>query len=136
MATVPRTKVKVKNPTPSAGSGRALAAKRAARMGHPRVSSSSPCSPRLSEPGRFGVYGGRYVPEALMAAIGELERGDEKGQRDPQFKARRGEPRLVAETGAGQHGVATATVCALLGFECVVYMGTEDMRRQELNVFR
>jgi tryptophan synthase beta chain len=49
---------------------------------------------------------------------------------------RMGKQRVVAETGAGQHGVATATVCALLGFECVVYMGTEDMRRQELNVFR
>jgi tryptophan synthase beta chain len=47
-----------------------------------------------------------------------------------------GKQRVIAETGAGQHGVATATVCALLGFECVVYMGTEDMRRQELNVFR
>ena len=47
-----------------------------------------------------------------------------------------GKRRIIAETGAGQHGVATATVCALLGFECVVYMGTEDMRRQELNVFR
>src|SRR5260370_1535061 len=49
---------------------------------------------------------------------------------------RMGKRRVIAETGAGQHGVATATVCALLGFECVVYMGTEDMRRQELNVFR
>jgi tryptophan synthase beta chain len=49
---------------------------------------------------------------------------------------RMGKTRIIAETGAGQHGVATATVCALLGFECVVYMGTEDMRRQELNVFR
>src|SRR5437879_6388976 len=49
---------------------------------------------------------------------------------------RMGKHRVVAETGAGQHGVATATVCALLGFQCVVYMGTEDMRRQELNVFR
>ena len=47
-----------------------------------------------------------------------------------------GKQRVIAETGAGQHGVATATVCALFGFECVVYMGTEDMRRQELNVFR
>ena len=47
-----------------------------------------------------------------------------------------GKQRIIAETGAGQHGVATATVCAMLGFECVVYMGTEDMRRQELNVFR
>src|SRR2546426_6626017 len=49
---------------------------------------------------------------------------------------RMGKHRVIAETGAGQHGVATATVCALFGFECVVYMGTEDMRRQELNVFR
>src|SRR5437879_12269611 len=49
---------------------------------------------------------------------------------------RMGKHRVIAETGAGQHGVATATVCALLGFECVVYMGTEDMRRQEVNVFR
>jgi tryptophan synthase beta chain len=144
-------------------------------------------------PGRFGVYGGRYVPETLMAALEELEREYEKAKRDhsfqrrldgllrtyagrptPLFFARRltqklggakiylkredllhtgahkinnclgqallvermGKHRVIAETGAGQHGVATATVCALLGFECVVYMGTEDMRRQELNVFR
>jgi tryptophan synthase beta chain len=144
-------------------------------------------------PGRFGPWGGRYVPETLMAALEELEREYEKAKRDPRFKARlsellktyAGRPtplyfarrlteklggakiylkredllhtgahkinnclgqgllvermskhRVVAETGAGQHGVATATVCALLGFECVVYMGTEDMRRQELNVFR
>ena len=144
-------------------------------------------------PGRFGVYGGRYVPETLMAALEELEREYEKARRDrkfqqrladllhnyagrptPLFFARRlteklggariylkredllhtgahkinnclgqallaermGKPRIIAETGAGQHGVATATVCALFGFECVVYMGTEDMRRQELNVFR
>jgi tryptophan synthase beta chain len=144
-------------------------------------------------PGRFGPYGGRYVPETLMAALEELEREYEKAKRDPKFQqrldqllktyagrptplffARRltaklggakiylkredllhtgahkinnclgqallvermGKHRVIAETGAGQHGVATATVCALLGFECVVYMGTEDMRRQELNVFR
>jgi hypothetical protein len=143
--------------------------------------------------GRFGVYGGRYVPETLMAALEELEREYERAKRDrgfhrrldellrtyagrptPLFFARRltqklrgakiylkredllhtgahkinnclgqgllaermGKRRIIAETGAGQHGVATATVCALLGFECVVYMGTEDMRRQELNVFR
>ena len=143
--------------------------------------------------GRFGVYGGRYVPETLMAALDELERHYEKAKKDrgfqrrldellrtyagrptPLFFARRltkqlggakiylkredllhtgahkinnclgqallvermGKHRVIAETGAGQHGVATATVCALLGFECVVYMGTEDMRRQELNVFR
>jgi len=144
-------------------------------------------------PGRFGPWGGRYVPETLMAALDELEREYEKAKRDPRFKARlsellktyagrptplyyarrlseklggakiylkredllhtgahkinnclgqgllverMGKRRVVAETGAGQHGVATATVCALLGLECVVYMGTEDMRRQELNVFR
>jgi tryptophan synthase beta chain len=145
------------------------------------------------QPGRFGPWGGRYVPETLMAALEELEREYERTKKDPRFKARlnellktyagrptplffarrlseklggakiylkredllhtgahkinncigqgllverMGKHRVVAETGAGQHGVATATVCALLGFECVVYMGTEDMRRQELNVFR
>ena len=144
-------------------------------------------------PGRFGVYGGRYVPETLMSALEELERAYEKAKRDrkfqlhldhllrtyagrptPLFFARRlteklggakiylkredllhtgahkinnclgqallaermGKRRIIAETGAGQHGVATATVCALFGFDCVVYMGTEDMQRQELNVFR
>jgi tryptophan synthase beta chain len=149
--------------------------------------------PKRATAGRFGVYGGRYVPETLMAALDELEREYEKTKRDrkfqqrldlllktyagrptPLFFARRltaklggakiylkredllhtgahkinnclgqallvermGKHRVIAETGAGQHGVATATVCALLGFECVVYMGTEDMRRQELNVFR
>jgi tryptophan synthase beta chain len=143
--------------------------------------------------GRFGVYGGRYVPETLMAALEELEQAYEKAKRDrgfhreldellrnfagrptPLFYARRlteqlggakiylkredllhtgahkinnclgqgllvrrmGKHRVIAETGAGQHGVATATVCALMGFDCVIYMGTEDMRRQELNVFR
>ncbi|HZP63346.1 MAG TPA: tryptophan synthase subunit beta [Terriglobales bacterium] len=150
---------------------------------------------RVSTPakGRFGVYGGRYVPETLMAALDELERAYEKAKRDGRFQKRldellrtyagrptplffaqrltkklggakiylkredllhtgahkinnclgqallaerMGKRRIIAETGAGQHGVATATVCALLGFECVVYMGTEDMRRQELNVFR
>lgn len=146
-----------------------------------------------SPAGRFGVYGGRYVPETLMAALDELERHYEKAKRDRNFQKRldellrtyagrptplffaqrltkklggakiylkredllhtgahkinnclgqallverMGKHRVIAETGAGQHGVATATVCALLGFECVVYMGTEDMRRQELNVFR
>ena len=149
--------------------------------------------PKATMAGRFGAYGGRYVPETLMAALEELEREYEKAKRDrkfqqrldlllktyagrptPLFFARRltaklggakiylkredllhtgahkinnclgqgllvermGKRRVIAETGAGQHGVATATVCALLGFECVVYMGTEDMRRQELNVFR
>src|SRR6202521_3246698 len=149
--------------------------------------------PKAATAGRFGAYGGRYVPETLMAALDELEREYEKAKRDrkfqqrldlllktyagrptPLFFARRlteklggakiylkredllhtgahkinnclgqallaermGKRRIIAETGAGQHGVATATVCALFGFECVVYMGTEDMQRQELNVFR
>ncbi|HVH86368.1 MAG TPA: tryptophan synthase subunit beta [Terriglobales bacterium] len=143
--------------------------------------------------GRFGPYGGRYVPETLMAALDELEAAYSTAKQDPDFQreldellrqyagrptplflaarltnklggaqiylkredllhtgahkinnclgqgllARRmGKRRIIAETGAGQHGVATATVCALLGFECVVYMGSDDMRRQELNVFR
>jgi len=146
-----------------------------------------------SAAGRFGAYGGRYVPETLMAALQELDKayGDtwkDKTFRDeyhrllteyagrptPLFLAQRltkqlggakiylkredllhtgahkinncigqallarrmGKHRIIAETGAGQHGVAAATVCALFGMECVVYMGTEDMRRQELNVFR
>ena len=148
---------------------------------------------KCSEPGRFGIYGGRYVPETLMAALEELEREYDKAKRDRKFQVkldellrtyagrptpltfarrltqklggakiylkredllhtgahkinnclgqallveRMGKHRVIAETGAGQHGVATATVCALFGFEFVVYMGTEDMRRQELNVFR
>ena len=143
--------------------------------------------------GRFGPYGGSYVPETLMAALEELERAYTKARSDRSFQqelddlrrnyagrptplffakrltqklggakvylkredllhtgahkinnalgqallaVRMGKKRIIAETGAGQHGVATATVCALLGLECVVYMGTEDMQRQELNVFR
>jgi tryptophan synthase beta chain len=143
--------------------------------------------------GRFGPYGGRYVPETLMAALKELEDAYAAARKDKSFKqefvkllhdyagrptplffaqrltsalkgakiylkredllhtgahkinncigqallARRmGKHRIIAETGAGQHGVATAAVCALSGLECVVYMGAEDMRRQELNVFR
>ncbi|MGC9292666.1 MAG: tryptophan synthase subunit beta [Acidobacteriaceae bacterium] len=144
-------------------------------------------------PGRFGVYGGRYVPETLMAALEELEQAYAEAQQDPAFASelayllhhyagrptplyfagrltgslggakiylkredllhtgahkinnclgqgllarRMGKRRIIAETGAGQHGVATATVCALFGMECVIYMGEEDMRRQELNVYR
>ena len=155
-----------------------------------RSRAESPARPRA---GRFGPYGGRYVPETLMAALEELEREYDKARRDPSFQRnldqllrsyagrptplfcasrlgqelggakiyikredllhtgahkinnclgqallakRMGKHRIIAETGAGQHGVATATVCALFGLECVVYMGTEDMRRQELNVFR
>ena len=143
--------------------------------------------------GHFGPYGGRYVPETLMAALEALEEGYEKARQDPAFQeelatilrqyvgrptplcfarrlseriggpriylkredlchtgahkinntvgqillARRmGKRRVIAETGAGQHGVATATVAALLGLSCEVYMGTEDMRRQGLNVVR
>src|SRR5438132_259040 len=143
--------------------------------------------------GHFGPYGGRYVPEVLMAPIEELEaayvaaRSDAAfqselrdllanyaGRPTPLYFARRltehlggariyfkredllhtgahkinnslgqgllarrmGKKRVIAETGAGQHGVATATVCALLGLECVVYMGDVDMERQELNVLR
>ncbi len=144
-------------------------------------------------PGRFGAYGGRYVPETLMAALEELDTAYAQAQVDPAFHAqldsllhdyagrptplyfaagltaqlggakiyikredllhtgahkinnclgqallarRMGKRRIIAETGAGQHGVATATVCALFGMECVVYMGEEDMSRQELNVYR
>src|ERR1700686_5525288 len=182
MATASKARIKVKIPT---------LRKERARVGHPRSNSHSK-SP-VSEPGRFGVYGGRYVPETLMSALEELERASEKAKRDRKFQARldellrtyaarptplffarrlteklggakiylkredllhtgahkinnclgqallaerMGKRRIIAETGAGQHGVATATVCALFGFECVVYMGTEDMQRQELNVFR
>jgi len=149
--------------------------------------------PAATTPGRFGKYGGRYVPETLMAALLELDAAYAEAQADPAFHAeldgllknyvgrptplyfakrlsetlggakiylkredllhtgahkinnalgqallarRMGKQRIIAETGAGQHGVATATVCALFGLECVVYMGEEDMRRQELNVFR
>src|SRR5271155_460949 len=152
-----------------------------------------PSSSTETSPGRFGAYGGRYVPETLMAALEELEQAYDKADADPAFHAeldgllhhycgrptplyfaqrlsaqlggaqiylkredllhtgahkinnalgqgllarRMGKQRIIAETGAGQHGVATATVCALLGLECVIYMGEEDMRRQELNVYR
>jgi tryptophan synthase beta chain len=152
-----------------------------------------PAGSSESRPGRFGVYGGRYVPETLVAALDELEREYNLAKADPAFQAelagllkdyagrptplyfakrlteqlggakiylkredllhtgahkinnalgqgllarRMGKKRVIAETGAGQHGVATATVCALLGLECVVYMGDVDMARQELNVLR
>jgi tryptophan synthase beta chain len=141
---------------------------------------------------RFGVFGGRYVPETLIPALDELERQYDAARADPAFEAevehmlttyvgrpsplsdaprlseyvgtrvwlkredlnhtgahkinntvgqvllarRMGKRRIIAETGAGQHGVATATVCARYGLECVVYMGEEDMRRQALNVWR
>jgi tryptophan synthase beta chain len=144
-------------------------------------------------PGRFGPYGGRYVPETLMIPLFELERAYEIAKSDALFQSqlqsllknfagrptplqfasrltahlggpriylkredllhtgahkinnaigqgllaqKMGKPRIVAETGAGQHGVASATIAAHLGLECVVYMGTEDMARQALNVAR
>ncbi len=144
-------------------------------------------------PGRFGPYGGRYVPETLMVALFELERAYEQAKTDPAFQAefhnllrnfagrptplqfasrltakfggpriylkredllhtgahkinnaigqgllaaKMNKPRIIAETGAGQHGVASATVAAQLGLQCTVYMGTEDMARQSLNVAR
>ncbi len=147
--------------------------------------------------GRFGRYGGQYVPETLMPALAELEAAAAEAWADPAFTERldhllrtyvgrptplyeaerlsehyrrpeggprlwlkredlnhtgahkinnalgqallalrMGKQRIIAETGAGQHGVATATVCARFGLECVIYMGAEDMRRQALNVFR
>lgn len=145
------------------------------------------------ERGRYGSYGGRFVPETLMAPLQELEDAYREASKDPGFHAelndllrnyvgrptpltrarrveshlgrgriylkredlthtgahkinnaigqillarRMGKKRIIAETGAGQHGVATATAAALFGMECEVYMGTEDMRRQALNVFR
>jgi tryptophan synthase beta chain len=152
-----------------------------------------PADPSEPRAGRFGAYGGRYVPETLVAALVELEQEYAKAKEDAAFQAelagllkdyagrptplyfakrlseelggakiylkredllhtgahkinnalgqgllakRMGKKRVIAETGAGQHGVATATVCALLGLECVVYMGDVDMERQELNVLR
>src|SRR5438270_3268858 len=143
--------------------------------------------------GRFGPYGGQYVPETIMPALDELEAGFRAAIGDVAFQAeldrllktyvgrptplyaatrlaarigsgavwlkredlahtgahkinnavgqgllaqRMGKQRIIAETGAGQHGVATATVCAMLGLECVVYMGEEDMHRQAVNVYR
>nr|WP_199290588.1 tryptophan synthase subunit beta [Synechococcus elongatus] len=148
--------------------------------------------------GRFGRFGGQYVPETLMPALAELEQAFARYSRDPEFQAefegllrdyvgrpnplyfaerlteyyrrpdgqgpniylkredlnhtgahkinnalgqalmakRMGKKRIIAETGAGQHGVATATVCARFGLECVIYMGVHDMERQALNVFR
>jgi tryptophan synthase beta chain len=143
--------------------------------------------------GRYGVYGGRYVPETLMYALDELERAYAEARQDAAFQEtlrdyqknyvgrptplyhaarltealggakvylkredlahtgahkinnalgqcllakRMGKTRIIAETGAGQHGVATATACALLNLKCIVYMGSEDIERQKLNVFR
>ncbi|MGB4614821.1 MAG: pyridoxal-phosphate dependent enzyme, partial [Limnochordia bacterium] len=143
--------------------------------------------------GRFGMFGGQYVPETLMNALMELEIEYKRCLEDPEFWAeyhyhlkeysgrptplyyaanltralgggkiylkredlnhtgahkinnvvgqvllakRMGKTRIIAETGAGQHGVATATICAMMNLQCEVYMGAEDVKRQELNVFR
>jgi len=153
-------------------------------------------NPTISFPddrGRFGDFGGKFIPETLMAAVSELDNAYRTAQSDPQFQERlghllntyagrptalyfaenltracggakiylkredlahtgahkinnalgqallaqhMGKERIIAETGAGQHGVASATACAMLGLECIVYMGSEDVKRQSLNVFR
>jgi tryptophan synthase beta chain len=149
--------------------------------------------PEADAHGRFGAFGGRFVPETLMAPLDELAKAYKDARRDPVFRAeledllktyvgrptpltearrlsdalggarlwlkredllhtgahkinnaigqalltkRMGKTRVIAETGAGQHGVATATACALFGLECVVYMGAVDVERQALNVYR
>lgn len=93
--------------------------------------------------GRFGDHGGQYIPETLMNAVIELEDLNHTGAHkinnalgQALLAKKMGKTRLIAETGAGQHGVATATVAALLDMECHVYMGVEDMERQALNVYR
>jgi tryptophan synthase beta subunit len=145
------------------------------------------------ERGRFGDYGGKFLPETLMAAVAELEEAYRRASADPKFQGElehllrtyagrptalyhaenltrhcggarlylkredlahtgahkinnalgqgllakyMGKTRIIAETGAGQHGVAAATVCAMMGLKCIVYMGAEDVRRQSLNVYR
>lgn len=147
----------------------------------------------MSKNGRFGEFGGQYIPETVMTAVHELEKAYNKYKDDPEFNKelqelyhnyagrpsmlyyaekmtkdlggakiyikredlnhtgshkinnvlgqillakKMGKKRIIAETGAGQHGVATATVCALMGLECEVYMGETDMKRQSLNVYR
>lgn len=147
----------------------------------------------MSKIGRFGEFGGQYIPETVMTAVHELEKAFDKYKDDPEFNKelqelyhnyagrpsmlyyaekmtkdlggakiyikredlnhtgshkinnvlgqillakKMGKKRIIAETGAGQHGVATATVCALMGLECEVYMGETDMKRQSLNVYR
>jgi len=166
---------------------------------------TTPLSPNFSQTapvpdtlGRFGRFGGKYVPETLMPALAELETAYQQYRNEPSFQAelqgllkdyvgratplyfaerltahyarpdgtgaqiylkredlnhtgahkinnalgqvllakRMGKKRIIAETGAGQHGVATATVCARFGLECIIYMGVHDMERQSLNVFR
>jgi tryptophan synthase beta chain len=157
-------------------------------MQKPRITKSEP-----DEHGHWGKFGGRYVPETLVAPLDELTNEFMRAREDPNFRnelnrllrdycgrptplfharrltahaggaqiylkredllhtgahkinnavgqallaCRMGKKRIIAETGAGQHGVATATVCALFGLRCVIYMGAQDMQRQALNVFR
>jgi tryptophan synthase beta chain len=154
---------------------------------------SNAIQPVPDQQGRFGPYGGRYVPETLIYALRQLSEHYDAARKDPEFQKRldyylkhyvgrpsqlyfaerltkyaggariylkredlnhtgahkinncigqalltqrMGKKRIIAETGAGQHGVATATAAALFGFECKVYMGAEDVRRQKLNVFK
>ncbi|CAK9150268.1 unnamed protein product [Ilex paraguariensis] len=168
------------------------------RMGEETKDSESVVLQRPDSFGRFGKFGGKYVPETLMYALSELESAfkslardqdfqkeldgilrDYVGRESPLYFAERltehykhpngegpdiylkredlnhtgahkinnavaqallakrlGKQRIIAETGAGQHGVATATVCARFGLQCIVYMGAQDMERQSLNVFR
>jgi tryptophan synthase beta chain len=167
-------------------------------IGIRNIQSSSTSQQRPDAFGRFGQFGGKYVPETLMPALGELETAYHKYCNEPSFQEelqhllqdyigrpsplyfaerlteryakedgsgakiylkredlnhtgahkinnaiaqvllakRMGKKRIIAETGAGQHGVATATACARFGLECIVYMGIHDMERQKLNVFR
>ena len=157
------------------------------------ASSTTQKHPYPDKTGRYGDYGGKFVPEILMPALAELEEAYAAAKEDPVFQEtyqhllkqyvgrptplyfaerftehlggarvyfkredlahtgahkinnalgqvllakKMGKSRIIAETGAGQHGVATATACALLGLECEIYMGTEDIERQKLNVFR
>ena len=164
----------------------------------PEIDTNSIAQARPDNLGRFGRFGGKYVPETLMPALSELEAAYQKYRFDPAFQEelqyllrdyvgratplyfaerltahyakpdgtgpqiylkredlnhtgahkinnalgqvllakRMGKQRIIAETGAGQHGVATATVCARFGLDCVIYMGVHDMQRQALNVFR
>lgn len=165
----------------------------------PEINTTNSLAPvRPDNLGRFGRFGGKYVPETLMPALSELETAYEQYRNDPSFQTelqglmrdyvgrpsplyfaerltahyarpdgtgpqiylkredlnhtgahkinnalaqvllakRMGKQRIIAETGAGQHGVATATVCARFGLDCVIYMGVHDMQRQALNVFR
>lgn len=160
---------------------------------NPNTSSANTAATRPDHLGRFGIFGGKYVPETLMSALSELEKAAQHYQQDLDFQkeldgylrdyvgrpsplyfaerltnhygtaqiylkredlnhtgahkinnalaqallaCRMGKKRIIAETGAGQHGVATATVCARFGLQCVIYMGVQDMERQALNVFR